>query len=98
MQFGEYQPEMSPFLGYDGGEFFDEAFAAGVAGDKRDTACGRFLFAPGVVREDVFQGNGGEVYPTWVGRQLQAEDVPFHHTNLRISGISVRLPEIGNIG
>ena len=63
---------MAPFLGDDGGEVFDEALACGVAGDEGNAAGGGFLFAPGVVGEDVFEGDGREVDPPGVGRQLEA--------------------------
>lgn len=47
----------------------------GVALDQRDTARGCFLLAPGVVREDVFQGDAGQVDPAGVGRQLETQDI-----------------------
>ncbi len=63
---------MAPFFGDDGGEVFDKALAGWVPGDEGDAGGCGFLFAPGVVGEDIFQGNGRKVDPARVGRQLEA--------------------------
>jgi hypothetical protein len=75
LQFGQHEPEMAPFLGDDGGEVGNEAVPTGIALNERDTAGRGFLFAPGVVGEDLFERNGGEIDPARVGWQLKAEDV-----------------------
>ena len=68
LQFGQYEAEVAPFFGDDRREVVDEALARGVPGDEGDAAGGGFLLAPGVVGEDVFEGDGREVDPPWVGR------------------------------
>src|ERR1700683_5630536 len=79
---------MSPFFGYDGGEIFDQSFAAGIAGDQRDTTGGGLLFAPGVIGKDVFQGDRGEIDPARVCRELETEDIlvggSFHGVKLMV--------------
>ena len=66
---------MTPFFGDDGGEILYEALQCGIAGDERNAAGGGFLFAPGVVGEDILQRDGGEVDPARVGWELQTEDI-----------------------
>ena len=88
LEFGEDEAEMAPFFGDDGGEVRDEAFFGRVALDERDAAGRGFLFAPGVVGEDVYQGDAGKIDPARVGGELKAEDVllaggGFHEAKLR---------------
>ena len=91
LEFGQDEAEMAPFFGDDGGEFGDKDGFFGVALDERDAAGSGFLFAPGMVGKDKFQGEAGEVYPARVGGELEAEDVllaggGFHGTKLRRFG------------
>lgn len=72
VQLGEDEPEMAPFFRDDGAYFFYETFFRRVALDQGDAAGGGFLFAPGVVREDIFEGDRGDVHPAWVRRELEA--------------------------
>ena len=58
---------MAPFFGDDGAQVLHEPFFGWVAGDQRDTAGGGLLLAPGVVGEDLFQRDGGEVDPARIG-------------------------------
>ena len=67
VQFGEYEPEMAPFFRDDGAYLFHETFFRGVTLNQGDAAGGGFLFAPGMVGEDVFQGDRGEVDPARIG-------------------------------
>jgi hypothetical protein len=66
LQFSQDEAEMSPFFGYDGGEVLYEALFVGIPLDQRDATGGGFLFAPGVVGEDVFQRDAGEIDPAGV--------------------------------
>lgn len=72
IQFRQHEPEMTPFFRDDGAYLRYEPFFRGVALDEGDTACGGFLFAPGMVGEDVFEGDSGEVDPARVGGELEA--------------------------
>ena len=66
-QFGEHQAEVAPFFGDDGGEICYESCFRWVALDQADAAGCGFLFAPGVIGEDVFQGDSGEIDPARIG-------------------------------
>lgn len=72
VQFGEHEPEMTPFFRNDGAYLFDETFFRGVTLDEGDAAGGGFLFAPGMVGEDVFERDRSEVDPTRVRGKLEA--------------------------
>jgi len=72
LQFGQHEAEVAPFFGDDGCKIVDQALTCRVAGDEGDATGGGFLFAPGVVGEDVFEGDGREVDPARVGWQLEA--------------------------
>ena len=89
---------MAPFFGDDGGQVLNELFFGAVALDQGDAAGGRFLFAPGVVGEDGFEADGGEVDPAGIGWELEAEDVflfgsGIHPAKIGIPWIYVGLPE-----
>ena len=63
---------MPPFFCDDGAYLFHEKFFRGVALDQRDATARGLLFAPGMVGEDVFEGDRGEVDPARVGGKLEA--------------------------
>lgn len=67
LQFCEYETEMAPFFGDDGAQVLYKLFFGWVAADQRDTAGRGFLLAPGMVGEDIFQGDSGKVDPARVG-------------------------------
>jgi hypothetical protein len=75
LELGQHEPEVTPLLRYDRRKRINEVLAGGVAGNQRDTAGSGFLFTPGVIGEDVFKRDGGEIDPARVGRQLQTEDI-----------------------
>ena len=72
VELGDYEPEMAPFLGDDGAYLFHEPFFRGIALDEGDAAGGGFLFAPGMVGEDVFERDRSEVDPARVRGKLEA--------------------------
>lgn len=75
MQFSKYQAEMPPFFRNDGRELLYQLFLCGIALDKGYAAGGGFLLAPGMVGEDIFQGDTCQVYPAGVRGQLKAKDI-----------------------
>lgn len=75
LQFRQYEAEVSPFFGDDGCDIVYKALPGRVALDQRDATGGGLLLAPGVIGEDVPEGNSGEIDPARVGGQLQSEDV-----------------------
>ena len=72
IQFGEHEPEMAPFFRNDGAYGFHETFFRGIALDEGDAAGGGFLFAPGMVGEDVFERDRSEVDPARIRGKLEA--------------------------
>lgn len=72
VQLGKHEPEMTPFFRNDGAYGFHETFFRGIALDERDAAGSGFLFAPGMIGEDVFERDRGEVDPARVGGKLEA--------------------------
>lgn len=99
-ELGQHQAEVPPFFGDDGGEVCYEFCFGRVALDEADAAGSGFLFAPGVIGEDVFEGDRGEVDPARVGGELQAEDVLwaggcFHGVKLRFTYFSEKFEVCG---
>jgi len=73
MKFSQYQSEMAPFFGYNGGEGFDQFCFIAVALYEGDTGSGGLLFTKSMIGEDLLKGNPGQVDPSWIGWQLQTQ-------------------------
>ena len=87
-QLGEDEAEMAPFFGDDRREFVDETLFVAVALDEGDATGSCFLFAPGVIGQDGFEGYAAQMDPARVGGKLESEDVlltgrGFHGAKLR---------------
>ncbi len=71
----EHQPEMSPFFRYDRRQFPYQPVFITVSLYQRNAAGSGFLFTPGMICEDLFQAYAGQVYPSRIGGQLEAQDI-----------------------
>jgi hypothetical protein len=61
---------MPPFFGDDGGEIIHQLFLIGIPLNKGNAAGGGFLFAVGMICQDLAKGNRGKVYPPGISREV----------------------------
>ncbi len=66
---------MPPFLGDHGGERLHQFGFVTVPLDKCDAGGRGLLFAQGMIGQDILHAQGGQVNPTGIGWEPEAQDI-----------------------